>query len=46
MLQSMQVILSFYSQTARSLAKSHNLSYPEGLENVVRMQMKNLQNHL
>lgn len=43
MLQSVQVVLSFYGEIARSLAKSHSISYPEGLENVMRMQLNKLQ---
>jgi hypothetical protein len=43
MLQSVQVILSFYGETARSLAKTHGIAYPESLESVIRMQLKTLQ---
>jgi predicted nucleotidyltransferase len=43
MLQSAQVILSFYGEVARSLTKTHGISYPEGLESVMRVQLKNLQ---
>jgi predicted nucleotidyltransferase len=43
LLQSMQVIISFYEAVARSLAKTHNIPYPERLENVMRIRLKNLQ---
>ena len=43
MLQSVQDILSFYVETARSLAKVHNIPYPESLESVMKIRLKNLQ---
>jgi predicted nucleotidyltransferase len=46
LLQSVQVILSFYEEIARSLAETHSISYPEGLENVMRVRLKNLQDGL
>jgi predicted nucleotidyltransferase len=42
LLQSVQVILGFYKETAHALAKTHNIPYPESLENVMRMRLKNL----
>lgn len=43
MLQSVQAILAFYVETARSLAETHNITYPESLEKVMRMRLRNLQ---
>jgi predicted nucleotidyltransferase len=43
MLQSVQVILSFYVEAARPLAETHNIPYPESLERVARRRLKNLQ---
>jgi predicted nucleotidyltransferase len=43
MLQSVQVILSFYVEAARHLAEAHNIPYPESLERVARTRLKNLQ---
>jgi predicted nucleotidyltransferase len=43
MLHSAQVLFSFYGEAARSLAKTNNIPYPESLENVMRMRLKNLQ---
>ena len=42
LLQSVQVILGFYKETAQALAKTHNNPYPESLENVMRTRLKNL----
>lgn len=42
MLHSVQDILSFYAEAARSLAQVHNLPYSESLESVMRMRLKNL----
>jgi predicted nucleotidyltransferase len=46
MLQSAQAILSFYGELARSLTETHHLAYPEKLERVMRLQLKNLQEGL
>jgi len=43
MLQSAQVIFSFYAETARALAELHTLPYPESLERVMQMRLKSLQ---
>jgi predicted nucleotidyltransferase len=42
MLQSVQNLLSFYREAARSLAEAHHIPYPESLERVMRMRLKNL----
>ena len=43
MLDAAQVIFSFYVETARSLARVYNIPYPESLENVMHIRLKNLQ---
>jgi hypothetical protein len=42
MLQSVQLIVSVYLQTAKSLAESHGISYPHKLERVMLEQLAKL----
>ena len=42
MLESVQLIVSFYLSTAKSLAESHGVSYPHKLEQVMRERLKKL----
>jgi predicted nucleotidyltransferase len=46
LLQAVQVILGFYSETARSLADAHHFAYPESLERIMGTRLQELlENH-